>query len=66
MSVRVELTPTTVDMLNELAGGRNKKSAYLERMIPILYRANQEVEKIRKAAEAEAIAQALVEDSQTE
>lgn len=59
MSIHLNLTPATVLLLNELAGGERHKSEYIEQLIPLLHRATSAVYKLQKEQQAQVIAMAV-------
>lgn len=56
MAIHLNLNPTTVELLNKLAGGERHKSAYLDRIVPILYEAHEEFTASVEEAQRDVIA----------
>jgi hypothetical protein len=59
MSVRVNLTPDAITLLNELAGGERHKSEYLQKMIPLLHQATSAARRALQQHQAQAVAEAV-------
>ena len=62
MIIHLNLTRTAVAQLNELAGGERRKSEYLERMIPLLHRAQQRATVVRLKQQTQVLEEALASE----
>lgn len=59
VTLHLKLKPESVELLNKLAGGERHKSAYLDRIIPLLYEATEAGKQHQSQAFAEAFASVL-------